>query len=477
VLILYDAAGSFGWIGSLYAQQVANLMSHFDRGYVIRDVAQYQLHDMGNYSATFYIGTVYGNALPAAFLQDVLEGTDTVCWIGRNLWQVASDTTQEAFEDKYGFRFLALDTSGYAEVSYLNTIFTKELAEPEISLVQVLDPDIAETRAWCQRVSPASTVPYAVHAGNLWFFVDVPLSFTTLTDRYLVFCDLLHDVLGVDHAVSHRALIRIEDVSPATSPQSLRDIADYLSSEQVPFSVAVIPIYTDPLGAYNGGVPETALVSREAAFASALRYMTTKGGRIIMHGSTHQYGNRANPYNGVSGDDYEFYRVDLNQSGAPVFLGPVREDTTFWVHNRVAMGLTQFSRAALTPVAWETPHYLASPLDYRYFARKFPLATHINICFATSSVGTTHFQGQFFPYVIPSDIYGQKLAPENLGFVDPDAGGETPMLQRAQLNLTLRDAWASGYFHPYLDINYLKGLVTGLKGMGYEFVPLDAGME
>ena len=36
--------------------------------------------------------------------------------------------------------------------------------------------------------------------------------------------------------------------------------------------------------------------------------MVSKGGTLIEHGNTHQYSNVANPYSGVSGDDFEFYR-------------------------------------------------------------------------------------------------------------------------------------------------------------------------
>jgi hypothetical protein len=46
------------------------------------------------------------------------------------------------------------------------------------------------------------------------------------------------------------------------------------------------------------------------------------------------------------------------------------------------------------------------------------------------------------------------------------------ILRTARKNRVLRDAWASAFFHPYLDISYLDELVSGLKGLGYVFVPL-----
>jgi len=42
----------------------------------------------------------------------------------------------------------------------------------------------------------------------------------------------------------------------------------------------------------------------------------------------------------------------------------------------------------------------------------------------------------------------------------------------ARLVKVVRDGWAGCYFHPFLDIEYLKQLVTGIKAEGYTFVPV-----
>ena len=53
----------------------------------------------------------------------------------------------------------------------------------------------------------------------------------------------------------------------------------------MPFSVAVIPQYTDPKGTYNGGRPQTVTLAQAPAVVSALKYMQSKGGTIIEHGT------------------------------------------------------------------------------------------------------------------------------------------------------------------------------------------------
>lgn len=243
--------------------------------------------------------------------------------------------------------------------------------------------------------------------------------------------------------------------------------------------MAVIPVFKDPKGVYNKGTPNTIYLSKKRRLVAALKYMVDKGGEIVLHGLTHQWDEQPNPRSGVSAEDYEFFRVKLDTAGRQVLEGPVPEDSLEWVSERVEKALIELKAAGLEPVAWETPHYLASELDNKYFGRRFKLMTHRGIYFVKGQNGEFHFSNQFFPYVIESDIYGQKLAPENLFcFATTAYMGEPPstvpaMLYQARLNLAVRDGWDSFFFHWYQDIQALKELVRGIKTMGYEFVPLS----
>lgn len=220
-------------------------------------------------------------------------------------------------------------------------------------------------------------------------------------------------------------------------------------------------------------------MSRNKKLVSALKYMVERGGEIVLHGYTHQWRDQPNPKSGVSAEDYEFFRVRLDAGGRQVLEGPVPEDSLEWVGERVGKALLELKSAGLSPVAWETPHYLASELDNRYFGRYFKLMVHRGIYFVDDG-GTLRFSNQFFPYPIETDYYGQRIAPENLYCYAASAYmGEPPstvpaMLYQARLNQAVRDGWASFFFHWYQDIRVLKELVRGLKNMGYEFVTLGS---
>jgi hypothetical protein len=194
----------------------------------------------------------------------------------------------------------------------------------------------------------------------------------------------------------------------------------------------------------------------------------------LMHGYTHQYRAVANPYTGTTGDDYEFFRVTTDAGGNVVDYYPVVEDSRAWAQGRVEAGLAEFRMAGLTPVGWETPHYTASALDYSIFAGTFSLTMQRTLYFDDQGRSA----GQFFPYPIDGDVYGQKIMPENLGNVDTNSWNGYParlpedVIRAARKNRVLRDAWAGAYFHPWLGLEYLTNLVHGIKGLGYTYVAL-----
>jgi uncharacterized protein YdaL len=506
-LILYDASGSFGWLGLIYSQQLANLLGHFRHAYHIQPIESYAAGDIEGHAVTFYMGSVYDNPLPEAFLNDVMSTAKPVCWMKYNIWQLAW-TQQEEFTARFGFDFLHLDSSGYDTITYRGTQFTKYQADPELGLVSIVDPTLAaEMASACLPAEQGGDcIPYVVRGGNLWYVADIPFAYMSEEDRYVAFADLLHYMLDMHHPVSHRAIVRIEDVDPTADPNSLRQVADYLYGEGVPFAVSVIPVYADPFGYYNDGVSEWIPMTSQPDFMAALQYMVSRGGSIVLHGYTHQYDGLANPDTGVTGDDFEFLRVQRQPDESLVYTA-VPDDSAAWVRERLGLAEAQLEVAGLSEVAFEAPHYAASALDYQVFGTDFPATIQRALYFTEhpaamaefgrevgaapapgrgrplqATGGPLVFGGQFFPYVIERDVYGQKVLPENLGNVQLGSGGNQARLPAdivaaAAQNLVVEDGWASAYFHPFLDISYLQEMVSGIKALGYTYVPVSADLR
>ena len=514
-LVLYDTTNTWGWLGELYAIGGGNLATHFGK-VTAEPVVDYVSGQVNSYSATIYIGSTYNEPIPHTFLNDVLSTTRPVMWIGDNIWQLtgtpgsAADT---AFEAAYGWDpatsyFDTADT--IASVSYKGQTFARNTANtggvlaPHIttsSQVSVLASANCTTPTGsatdCAKIAQTTgtSFPWAIRSSNLMYLGEVPLAYISPTDRYVAFADLLFDELDPTATPSHEALIRLEDLSPESSPSNLTAYASYLKSQGVPFSMAVIPDYLDPKGYYNNGVPVSQTLLQSPAMVSALKTAVSDGGTIVQHGYTHQYSNIPNPFTGATGDDFEFYRAQCSTTPAAPYNyvapcantdyvieeGPVPGDSQLGAAVRVTTGRALFAAAGLTtPTIWVTPHYAASAADYAGIGQTYQTRYEDELFFGGQLTGQpinySRVFGQFFPYEV-HDLYGLTIIPENLGDYEPTAEFGNPprtaqdIIHEAQQNLAVTQGVASFFIHSDDDpISVLKQVITGLKALGYTFV-------
>src|SRR5438270_3514141 len=209
----------------------------------------------------------------------------------------------------------------------------------------------------------------------LTYLGEIPFSYTNESDRAMIFADLLFDAIAPATQARHRALVRIEDVGPDADPRDLRAVADYLYGQGVPFSFGVYPSFRNPLGETrrNKGLPTSLEMKDSPGVRDAIKYMISKGGTMVMHGWTHQYSNVRNPYDGISGDDFEFFRAHVDAvTNDVVYDGPVAEDSQTWAAGRITNSFNAFSAAGLpAPAIFEFPHYAGSYADYQAVKARF----------------------------------------------------------------------------------------------------------
>ncbi|MGV8804763.1 MAG: DUF2334 domain-containing protein [Polaromonas sp.] len=512
-LIVYDAppGTQFAKLGTAYGIMLKNLMGHFDSDAELLPVQDYVAGKMQSYDATFYMGAYYDNPLPAAFLNDVMTTQKTVVWFKYNLWQLAWNSAY-GFQAKFGFDFASLrglnavpsaanpapgffDTIGYKSKSFVkyytfNGATGALNVDPDIGVTTVLDPAKASIVVPVSNPKTGETAPYVMRSGNFWYVADMPFSFIGPRDRYLVLSDLLHDMLNVNHAESHKALVRLEDVGALVSVSAMKQLTNYLYGKKIPFSIAMIPRYVDPLGVYNGGIPQTIPLSQASNLKTAVNYALPRGGQVVMHGYTHQYGAMQNPHTGVSGDDYEFWNIVANS--------PVAEDSSAWALGRLNAGKAELASNGYTPVAWETPHYHASALTSKVTPQAFS-NTYQRVVYFTAdqpnfnaAINKDFGVGQIFPYVIKKDHYGQRIIPESLGNIEYDISAIDPtsnynytwqdIVTNAEYGKTVRDGYASFFFHPFWlepevgtpGLADFKKLVDGITNLGYTWIAPSA---
>ena len=233
-------------------------------------------------------------------------------------------------------------------------------------------------------------------------------------------------------------MLRLEDVSALTPPARLKNIVEYLAAAHVPYGISLIP------DLHVKGKPVTPL-REQAELVKVLRWADDHGATIILHGLHHCCSSE-------DAEGFEFWDQDHD--------APVSNDSAEWMRTQVAMGITYLGALGLHPRMWETPHYSASPTDYRVVNEFFSAAWELR-----EPVG-------WLPWLLRRDEYGAMLLPENLDYVSLD-GKKTvaDQLARAKELLVCRSCLAAGFLHAStVWIEDVQAYVDGLRNLGYVFI-------
>jgi uncharacterized protein YdaL len=313
--------------------------------------------------------------------------------------------------------------------------------------------------------------------------------------------------------------MRFEDIHANVDEWQLYGMTQLAERLRVPLAISIIPIFSDPFGA---STPDP--LQRFVPLTGFLDYAKARDVRFIYHGVTHQHGMEKNPFSGQSGDDFEFWDRVNNR--------PVPEDSPSFVINRLEEGMKILDRVGVKPFSWMSPHYQSSPLDYSLFAELFtwnlgrviyfpferkqswhlPEWLRFDVAGATGNGQRLSYLrdmtvtfpadagvvGQFYPYEIYGDIYGQRILPENVGNVQPFMNEQVYRLSRVEdlvlhfkLNRVIRDSWASFFIHPFClndtagegvgiypgDTSKVEYLISEARKAGFEFIDLQKFTE
>jgi len=310
-----------------------------------------------------------------------------------------------------------------------------------VSFAELLDLHArSPARTLAQYVLPNGTrIPYIVVDGAA-MFVNAPLAFIAgdaLHAHMPAACDAIASFLGVLPNPRPIAMLRLEDVSAITPPDRLAIITYYLWAAHVPYGIGVIP---DLRVEHGTGGP----LSGNPILVRVLAWAQSHGATIILHGLHHCCSSQ-------DAEGYEFWDYDRN--------APLAQDSAAWMRAQIAQGLSDETSLGLRPAMWETPHYSASPLDYRTIALVFGTSWELR-----RPIG-------WLPWPLQRDQYGSVLLPEDLGYVSLD-GTRTvgDQLARARALLACRYCVAAGFLHPALiSVGTVRAYVQGLRAMGYVF--------
>ena len=224
------------------------------------------------------------------------------------------------------------------------------------------------------------------------------------------------------------AVVRLEDVFCGSGEYAvpdqlvdLRVIADYLYSKSIPFAVAWIPRYKNPPEDLDNDLAnEYSLFNID--FVYTLDYFIDRGGTIGLHGYTHQSGKSV--------------------SVAGIEFGDGVNDSESATRKRIESAISSAKSLGIPVGFFEFPHYSGTDLQFKIAEEYFDYLYEHPLRVYNSKVVSRINNGRTVKYI-----------PTPLDYVDSkDDMGK--ML--GKINALGKTSFASFYFHPHLDYEYVK---------------------
>ena len=422
MLLIYDYRNYFADLRDSVTT-TRELFGHFNVSVDEVEQGAYQSGQIGQYDYITVVG-LQGDFTNSDLLLDLKKTDKTLIWVGKGVENLLDQT--DRYKIEYAGPYYDFTSVIYKGENY--PIGVKR----EFSAITVESEDV-EVHSWL--FTGAENLPFALNDDNLWYFSRIDLNEPLI----FIFSDVLFEILPPHVDPYQKVYLRIEDVHPFRDPEKLREIADYLGDKGIPFMVGLIPAHRQPGSRYITEMDEV------PDFVEAIRYMQDRGGSIILHGYTHTvFGSD------ISGEGFEYWDGIEDQ--------PLERDIDEWVRYTIGRGVKLSIENEIYPLGFEAPHYAMSQDAYRSLKKYF--STYSGQI-QSSDWG---FSTSIIPFETRNTELFHKLLPKSLGYIDPfDAASIDKIKNNYTLIKIVRNHLAGVFFHPYLDIDYLKELVEFLE--------------
>ncbi|HBG5850561.1 TPA: polysaccharide deacetylase family protein [Clostridioides difficile] len=436
VLIIYDSKKE-----TAYNRDILNIMrtllGRFSSDIELLKLSNYDGEINKNYYSHIFILGInensYNNDKNTKNLISSLNSyKGTICWLGYGIENLLE-------HKKYNLDYVG-KTNNIVSVNYRGKSYNLD----EHYVFNIVESKDTSNKVIGSINDTLNKYPYIINDKNLFYVSKLDLDGVL----FYIFCDSLNDIFNIKTFDKGRIFVRIEDVHAFREPKNLVEIADYLSSKNIPFTIALIPAYVNPKN------HKVITLSESPEIVKAIKYMQDKGGTVILHGYTHQYKKEE-----VSGEGYEFWDGKKDE--------PLKENMKIFVKDRVLNGLRVCIENGIYPLAFEAPHYAMESEGYKELKKYFStyMGQHQN--------NDKKFSTNTYPYIIRDTEGFNIFIPENLGYIDPEDKFTFQNIKENLNKLSIVRGFSGGFFfHSYLNIEYLKNTIEYLEKQNIEFMNL-----
>ena len=313
-------------------------------------------------------------------------------------------------------------------------------------------------------------IPFIIQKGLHAYIASTSIG----TAEKFAVSSLIYTLLNLQPPTTHPAYIRLEDISPITDPKLVKEAGDYLADRNIPFYMAMIPVYV------NSETGEQIFLSENKELVQVLQNLQSRGGMIIAHGYTHSY--RADE----TGEGFEFWDVEFNQkittieSDEPSFplqaqsgfltkeayetyMNEIDEIEKQYINQKQTKSIEHLVDNGLYPIAFEAPHYTMSSSGYQI------TSTYFSSIFGQIQLSDDDWEVMNSPLFTstPAIMSDMIFYPETIGFVDPELENPLEEMEEAIEQLKrVPGSMIGGFYHPYIGIDYLPEMVGLIESVG-----------
>ncbi|ELK48629.1 DUF2334 domain-containing protein [Halobacillus sp. BAB-2008] len=292
--------------------------------------------------------------------------------------------------------------------------------------------DIKNSDATKEWITAGRHYPLLLQKGDYYYYAADELTL----DDMIVFGEVLHYILEIDHLKEHPAYFRLEDVHPLLDPKLLKDSAHVLLENDIPFMISVTPVYVNPK------TGERYRLSDAPDLLQVLKDLQSQGAAIVLHGYTDQACSLP------TGSGFEFIGCE-EDSQLPKEV----------IEERIRKGTEELVLHGLEPVSFESSHYMIPQNGYESVRPFFTLYTgQLQL-----SDDNWRIMDESPFLTTPSFLKGIALIPETLRYKKHAQSSIEDMERRIHQLSAARDSVMSAFYHPYLGPDGLEEMIATMN--------------
>ncbi|MCD5001069.1 DUF2334 domain-containing protein [Enterococcus saccharolyticus] len=419
--------------------------------------------------------------LDTMMTKEKIKSASAIIYLGSEKKQLSKELIEELNTFSGKFYAIGHNVEQIPRMSWLNLkgeviiqhlVFSeKEQALPEERIIYKINVQLDEIQQVAM-TTDGTRVPLIAKQANNYYFAAETLSNpfgTNLAESFQSFFN--------KQPTGFVRYLRLEDIHPKVDAKQLREQAEFLKEKEIPYMVAVIPVYTNENG-------ETIHFSDVPELVETLKYMQKNGASIVLHGYRHQYRESE------TGEGFEFWDVEndrpIYQKGSEKakqrtdfatekdYQQFINEGEAFerkYITAAIENGVAELVTQGIYPLAFEAPHYAMSQQGYEVVSRHF--STYIG----RIQISDETYKSEYQPSNAsrPAFLHGMTVYPETIGFVEQNNEQSLQLMKNQVTNLmNYQEAYISAFYHPYLGIDGLKDVVDILGEVNAPWLDLKA---